>query len=194
VLNRRHVLVAAALAPLARASSAATVNGGGLGVIGDRLFIDAAVNGTPVRALLDSAAESSLLDTAFAKKLGLAGGTAVQARGSGGDTDAQLIDGVKVRALGLDLPPLTVGVLDLSGVGQRLLHAPLDFIMGRELFDAARLAIDIDAGKIAIVSRDVEPAGCALICPPNAASRPFPSRSKAIRRCSAYSTSATAAI
>jgi hypothetical protein len=82
----------------------------------NRLFLDVRVNGHPVQALLDSAAETSLIDTGFARTIGVVGGETVATRGSGGDTDAQLVDGVYIEALGLRLGPLTVALLDLSDV------------------------------------------------------------------------------
>lgn len=125
----------------------------------NRLFLDITVNGKPVRALLDSAAEATLVDRDFARKIGIVANTTVDARGSGGDTQAGLADGVRIDALDLKLGPLTVGVLDLSDIGRRLLNGPLDVIIGRELFDAARLAININDGTIAVVSRVKEPPG-----------------------------------
>src|SRR5215470_14344921 len=52
---------------------------------GSRLMIDARVNGHPVSALLDSAAEATLIDAAWAKSLHLSGGTTVTGQGSGND-------------------------------------------------------------------------------------------------------------
>jgi Aspartyl protease len=125
----------------------------------NRLFLDVRVNGHPVQALLDSAAETSFIDTGFARTIGVVGGETVATRGSGGDTDAQLVDGVYIEALGLRLGPLTVALLDLSDVGRRLLKGPLSFVMGRELFDAARLSIDIERVKIHVMPPSSAPSG-----------------------------------
>lgn len=120
-------------------------------VVGNRLFVDAAVNGHPVRALLDSAAETTVIGTEFARKMGLTGGSVVAARGSGGDTKAALAHGVHIVAVGRKLGPLTVALLDLSDVGRRLVKRPIDVILGRELFDSARLSIDINGGRIEVL-------------------------------------------
>jgi predicted aspartyl protease len=125
----------------------------------NRLFLDIAVNGHKVRALLDSAAESTLLDTQFAKSIGLQIGSPTTIKGSGGNEDAAFATGVIVKVTGLTLGPLKVGVLDLSDVGKRLVHRPLPIILGREYFDAARLQIDIDGGNIRPVSRTETPPG-----------------------------------
>jgi hypothetical protein len=135
---------------------------GGLVLRQNRLFIDVSVNGHRVRALLDSAAESSLMDTQFAHAIGVIGTETVGARGSGGDSQAQLAENVRVEALGLHLGPLTVALLDLSDVGRRLLKGPLPFVVGRELFDAARLHIDIERGEIGVASRTLTPSGVRL--------------------------------
>ena len=130
---------------------------------GSRIMVAAKVNGVAVDALLDSGAEASLLDSAFAERVGLTGGKDVTARGSGESTmKASLIEGVKLEALGVTLENQTVGVLDLSDVGQRLFGHRLDIIMGREIFDNARLEIDIDGKTIRVVDPAVEPKGVKL--------------------------------
>jgi predicted aspartyl protease len=130
---------------------------------GSRLMIDARINGRAVQALLDSAAEATILDRDFARDLKLASGQAVNGQGSGqGSFEAALVDGVSIEALGLSLRNQTVAVADLGDVGRRLLKRRLDAILGRELFDAARLSIDIEARRIAVVTREKEPAGVRL--------------------------------
>jgi hypothetical protein len=127
---------------------------------GSRLMIDAKVNGRPVRALLDSAAEATLVDRGFAQALKLHGGTTVSGQGSGqASFDADLINGVTLEALGLSLPDQTVAVTDLKDVGRRLLGRQIDVILGREIFDAARLDIDIEGHRIAVVPRETVPRG-----------------------------------
>ena len=130
---------------------------------GSRLMIEAKVNGHPVSALLDSAAEATFLDRGFAHSLGLQGGEAVAGQGSGQSSfETALVNGVTLEALGLSLADQTVGVTDLGDVGRRLLGHPIDVILGREVFDAARLAIDIDGHSIAVVTRAAAPRGVRL--------------------------------
>jgi hypothetical protein len=165
MLSRRALLSLGASTPLwsvaARAGEPQT-----LFVVDNRLFLDITINGHAVRALLDSAAEASFVDADFARRIGLAGGDDVVARGSGGDADAAMAAGVRISALGLSLGPLSVAVLDLSDVGRRLVHGPLSVIMGRELFDAARLSIDINRGRIEVVPSSVRQSGEALALRP----------------------------
>jgi len=166
----RHSLLAGSLATLMLASMPAPGADGESSALfplrmteGSRLLVDARVNGRAVEALLDSAAEASLLDTEFARELGLLGGKDVTARGSGETTmKASLVSGVTLEALGLTLRDQTVGVLSLSDVGQRLLGRPLPFVLGREVFDNARLEIDIEGKTIRVVDPAAQPRGVRL--------------------------------
>jgi predicted aspartyl protease len=133
-----------------------------LTVHGDRLFVPARINGVETEAVLDSAAEATVLDDGFAKRVGAGQGKAVTARGSGGKAEAQLVEHVRVEAVGVALPDVTVAVIDLDDVGKRLFGGPLDAIVGRELFDATRLAIDIEGGTIRTVPAAAGPRGVRL--------------------------------
>jgi hypothetical protein len=120
-------------------------------VQGSRLMIDARINGRPVHALLDSAAEATMLDRRFAASLKLPGGSQATGHGSGKESfEAQLVGGVTLQALGLTLDNQTVAVVDLSDIAKRLLKRPIEVILGRELFDAAPIFIDIEGGRIAV--------------------------------------------
>jgi len=130
---------------------------------GSRLLIAAKINGLPVAALLDSAAEATIIDQRLARKLGLGQGAAVVGQGSGeASFQAALVGGVTLEALGLSLRDRTVAVTDLSDVGRRLLRHRVDVILGREIFDAARLLIDIERRRIVVLGRDHEPHGVRL--------------------------------
>ena len=122
---------------------------------GSRLMVDARINGHPVRALLDSAAESTLIDRKAATALQVSGGTAVTGQGSGAENfEAAEVKGVTLQAFGVTLKDQTVAVIDLSDVGRRLLGHPLDVVLGREIFDSTRLRIDIDGKRVTVVGRD----------------------------------------
>ncbi|NNM75327.1 hypothetical protein HJG53_00175 [Sphingomonas sp. ID1715] len=133
-----------------------------LTVRGDRLFIPARINGVATEAVLDSAAESTIVDDDFARRIGMGKGKAVTARGSGGKAEAELVEHARLDVLGVDLPDVTLAVIDLDDVGKRLFGRKLDAIVGRELFDAARLQIDIEGGQVAAIGRDRRPAGTKL--------------------------------
>lgn len=134
-----------------------------LTVRGDRLYIPARINGVQTEAVLDSAAEVSLLDDEFAAHARVGEGRNVDARGSGaGTTKARLVEGVPIEAIGVAVPDATVAVMDLDDIGARLFGRKLDAIVGRDLFDATRLAIDIDGGAIHAVADRAEPRGVKL--------------------------------
>jgi hypothetical protein len=123
----------------------------------------AKINGQPVRALLDSAAEVTIIDSEWARGLNLKSGQRVAGEGSGNASfDVKLVNGVAIEAVGLRLENQTVGVTDLADVGRRLLHRQIVAILGREIFDAARLSIDIEDGHVSTVGRDHEPRGIRL--------------------------------
>lgn len=132
-------------------------------VRGDRLFIPARLNGIETRdALLDSGAELSLVDQAFAQQAGLVTAGTETARGTGGEEEVTFAEGVTIEAVGIRLENRPVAVLDLGDIATRLVGSPVTMIVGRELFDAARLAIDIENGTIAAVGRDQVPVGLQL--------------------------------
>jgi hypothetical protein len=130
---------------------------------GSRLMLAARINGRAVDALLDSAAEATIVDHSLVQTLHLHAGKAVVGQGSGAASfNAQLISDVTLAALGLTLANQTIAVADLSDVGQRLLGRPLGVILGREIFDAARLSIDIEGRRIRVEPRNREPRGVRL--------------------------------
>src|SRR5580704_16298631 len=130
---------------------------------GGRLLVTVRVNQVPVEALLDSAAEMSFIDPALARRLKLSAAAAVAAQGSGAQAVAAgLVSGVRLEAFGLTLSDQTMAITDLADVGARLLHRRIDMILGREVFDAARLQIDIAHHRLRVVSGTGEPRGIRL--------------------------------
>jgi predicted aspartyl protease len=155
--------VAAAGAALAGCATVpAPDDGTPLSVHRNRLFLAASVNGQPVEALLDSGAEMTSIDDDRAASLGLALTGADEVKGSGGTAKVRFSEGVTVEAAGIRLADRMVAVFDLDEVASRLIGRPVPVIVGREVFDAARLRIDVDGGRIASVPRDREPTGARL--------------------------------
>jgi predicted aspartyl protease len=127
-----------------------------------RVFITARMNGVRTEALLDSAAEATLVDEAFAARIKLPQGTPQTIRGSGGTASARIVEGVTITALGIDLHPEAVVVTDLTELSKRLIKRRTDLILGRELFDAERLRIDLVGRRITVASRAIAPRGKKL--------------------------------
>lgn len=155
-----------AISPAAAPQAPAATPAAGYPIVlarGSRLLVDARINGHPVRALLDSAAEATLIDRGFARELKVTHTATVSGKGSGAASfEAGLIKAVTLEAFGLTLKDQTVAVTDLADVGQRLLGRRLEVILGREVFDAARLQIDIEGRRIRVVSRESQPPGTRL--------------------------------
>ena len=125
-----------------------------------RLFVQAKINGVPTEALLDSAAEASIVDPKLAEAAKLPPGQAVDIRGSGGEAKARFVEGVTLEMLGQKVPNDAVVISDLTELSSRLLKRPTRMIVGREAFDAMRLAVDIERGTIALATG--EAAGTRL--------------------------------
>jgi len=127
-----------------------------------RLFIPARINGAPTEALLDSGAETTVLTPQLAAKAKLPGGQAIMIKGSGGSAPAHLVEGAEVDALGVTLHPEAVVIMDLSDISKRLVKRPLAMILGREMFDSARLRVDIAGRAVGVVPKDSAPPGTKL--------------------------------
>ncbi|TRW17164.1 retropepsin-like aspartic protease [Glacieibacterium frigidum] len=173
MIDRRGAIAGGAALLLPARALAAGVTP--LRLVADRIYIDAVINGVATEALLDSGAEMTVLDRRFARRLRLGGGTAATARGTGAATaEATLVTGVTVDVAGLTLRSPTVAIIDLGDIARRLAHRRIDAIVGRDLFDASRLAIDLAAGTLAVIERRREPAGERLILTPRRGIETFP--------------------
>jgi len=130
---------------------------------GGRILVNARIDGQPVQALLDSAAEMSFVDRALAARLRLRTNETAVGQGSGRSSfEASLVKGVELEAFGLVLRDQTVATASLQDVGRRLLGRSLELILGREIFDAARLRIDIEGRTVSVVDRRIAPSGTQL--------------------------------
>lgn len=133
---------------------------GDLRVIDGRVWTAITINGVETEALFDSGSEMTVADLAFAAHAIQGEAEAVEARGTGAaSVTAGLVQGVAVGAAGLELTDSTIAVLDLSDISERLVGRPVPAILGREVFDAARLAIDFDAGQVCRIDPAGEPDG-----------------------------------
>ncbi len=134
-----------------------------LHVVGNRIFLPVEVQGIATEALLDSGAEMTLLDTAFAASASLSPFGAEEARGTGAGTQSvQFAEGVTLKAAGKTLQDRMVAILDLTDISQRVVGAPLTVVLGREFFDAGIYAIDIEAAQIAEIGPEAVPVSDPL--------------------------------
>jgi predicted aspartyl protease len=124
-----------------------------------QLYVRAAVNGAATEAMLDSGVATTLIDNRFAKEANLAEGSPLTAQGSAGAVSARAIDGIVIETLGLAVRPATAVVTDLGELSAKFVQRPTPVVLGRELFDSARLVIDIPGRRISVAPRRDKAAG-----------------------------------
>lgn len=137
--------------------------------------IDVQVNGRAVRALIDSGAQYSVIDTALAAQLGLPGAFAAPMIAYGVGGKPQLGRGVSldVTAGGLVLPQMRAAVLDLGPISGGLgLSVPL--VLGQDLLNEVVADIDFPGRRI----RFVQPQ--AFTAPPGAFTAPARRKGRAL--------------
>lgn len=131
---------------------------------GTRIYIPAKVNGRDVEVLLDSGADTTVLDKGFAQSVGRSMVGSGVATGSGGEQEAGYAKDVEISigAMTLDLP--TVAVIDLAEVSNRI-AIPLPVILGKDVF--LQSIVDIDPSKPTIAFHDpaafTPPPGATLV-------------------------------
>lgn len=127
-----------------------------------RLFITAKINGVETEALLDSGAETSLFDKRLAAEAHFGPGEKVILKGSGGEQEVEVVGNVRIEALGQTIPSAEVAVLDLADLSTRLIKRPTRAIVGRELFDAAPIRIDLAGADVRALKTGEVPRGVKL--------------------------------
>ena len=127
---------------------------------GARIYIPAVVNGVETEVLLDSGAEMTVLDKAFAERLGLNASGDVAAVGTGGVGSAQFAPGVTIELDGITFPDRTVAVIDLAAIGQAI-GRPLPVVLGKDAFNGLIIDIDFPGRLVAFHEREgfVAPEG-----------------------------------
>lgn len=127
-----------------------------------RLFIQARINGIATEALLDSGAEASLVDPTLAAEANFGPGKKMRMKGSGGEQDVMLVANVRIEALGRAIPAADVVVLDMTDLVTRLIKRPTRAIVGREVFDAGPIRIDLAKSDVQALRPGQMPKGVRL--------------------------------
>lgn len=132
--------------------------------LGTRIYIPAAVNGAETKVMLDSGAEATVLDKAYAESLGIKPTAIVAAVGTGGRDVAELANGVTIRIGDVELRDMTVALIDLKPIAAAI-GRPLPVILGKEVLNA--LTVQLDFGGQTITFHDPArfqpPAGAVAV-------------------------------
>lgn len=115
--------------------------------LGSRIYMPVSVNGVDTRGMLDSGAETTVLDKAFAESLGIKPSALVTVVGTGGRELGELASGVTLRIGGMELRNLTVALMDLKPIAN-VIGRPLPVILGKEMFNEVVVDLDFAGQKI----------------------------------------------
>lgn len=115
---------------------------------GGPLVIDAWLNGVPLRLLLDTGADRTLIAPAAMAQAGfsVAEAPAVRIRGVTGDTVAPLVSVPRLDLAGTRVGPVAVVVHALT-------TPDVDGLLGRDVLDAFTLTVDSASGRALLMPR-----------------------------------------
>jgi hypothetical protein len=115
---------------------------------GGPLVVDAWLNGVPLRLLLDTGADRTLIVPAAMARAGFSveESAAVRIRGVTGDAVAPLVSIPRLDVAGTRVGPLAVVVLALTG-------PEVDGLLGRDVLDAFTLTVDAASQRAILVPR-----------------------------------------
>ena len=115
---------------------------------GGPLVVDAWLNGVPLRLLVDTGADRTLISPAAMVRAGfvVGSGPVVQIRGVTGDAIAPLVSVPRLDLAGTPVGPLAVVVHTLAGPG-------VDGLLGRDVLDAFTLTVDAASQRAILLPR-----------------------------------------
>ena len=109
-----------------------------------RVFLPARINGVAGEVMLDSGVSGVVIDTAYARSLGLSSGRDLTAFGMAGSTSGSIArEDVTLELGSLTVRPGQVMLLDLQAISQAMAR-PLNVLLGRDLFEAVVVELDFD--------------------------------------------------
>lgn len=115
---------------------------------GGPLVVEASINGVPLRLLVDTGAERTLITHAALARAGIdvSGGTPVQIRGVTGDASATLVSVPRLDVAGTRVGPLPVIVHTIASQN-------IDGLLGRDVLDGFTVTVDAAARRATLVPR-----------------------------------------
>jgi hypothetical protein len=111
--------------------------------------IHAMLNDIPAIAILDSGATKSVVDMAFAQRMGITSRGGFEAKGMTSMIAGDFAGGLRLKAGPLEIPKLNAAILDLSEMASIAGH-PIDLVLGQELFEVGIIEIEFAAGRLRI--------------------------------------------
>ncbi|HET7707984.1 MAG TPA: aspartyl protease family protein [Sphingomicrobium sp.] len=119
---------------------------------GTRIFLEGQVNGEPTAMMFDSGASLTVLDLAYADKLGLKNGIPTQVEGASGKVPGKFYKGIDLTVGGLRMKDLTIMAIDLAPVS-RGIGREIPVVLGRDALKASVVTIDFPARTIRFAAR-----------------------------------------
>ncbi len=116
-----------------------------------RIFVPVTVNGVATVALLDTGASSTVLDSAFAARIGVVAARTIEARGFGGRTTAGVGRDVALGVGAARFEGLAPAILDLSDAARRSGHE-IPVIVGEDVFERAVVDVDVPGRTLAFLA------------------------------------------
>ena len=115
---------------------------------GGPLVVSASLNGTPLRLIVDTGADRTLISPDAMARAGfdVTQGTAVQIRGVTGDAVATLVSVPRLDLAGTRVGPVAVVVHALAGQS-------VDGLLGRDVLDAFTVTVDAASERAILVPR-----------------------------------------
>ncbi|HEU4367207.1 MAG TPA: aspartyl protease family protein [Methylomirabilota bacterium] len=115
---------------------------------GGPLVVDASLNGVPLRLIVDTGADRTLISPTAMARAGFdpGAGTPVQIRGVTGDAAATLVGVPRLDVAGAQVGPIGVIVHPVAAEGA-------DGLLGRDVLDAFTVTVDTGARRALLVPR-----------------------------------------
>lgn len=127
--------------------------------------------GKPVRILIDTGAQRTVIDRALAESLKLEKGGDVKARGAGGTVDAHFVKGLQLAGLGE--PSLEAVSLPLDAIGGAI-GLRIDVILGQDVLAKHVVEIDQTTLKLTFGSRPaIVPSSATVVSLHQRGGRPY---------------------
>ena len=134
---------------------------------GGFIMLAGAVSGRPIRVLVDSGAQASVIDAGFASRLGLAAGLPlpVLAYGVGGGPSLTHTVGLDLDLGTLRIERIRAAVLDLAAISA-FTDQPFDMLLGRDVLGSVILEVDYPRRRAAFLRHEAyAPPGNSVLAP-----------------------------